>query len=69
MNNNMVQITHDIFPHLAYLGPGGAISAVGALVAAVAGIFLALFGFVWYPVRRLLKSRIRRAERVQDLEN
>jgi hypothetical protein len=41
---------------LAYIGPGAGISAVGALLALVAAIALAIVGFVWYPIKRLRRS-------------
>jgi nitrate reductase gamma subunit len=37
----------------AYGGPGSVISGIGALLAAVAALFAALFGFVWFPLKRL----------------
>ncbi len=40
---------------MAYIGPGAGLSAIGAFLAVVAAIVLALFGFVWYPVRRLIR--------------
>jgi len=43
-------------PTLAYLGPGAGLSAVGALLAVCAAIVVALFGFVWYPLRRLMRA-------------
>ena len=44
---------------LAYLGPGGALSAVGSFLALLGAILLAVIGFVWYPVKRLLRSAAR----------
>lgn len=41
---------------LGYLGPGAGLSAVGALLAVVAAIVVALIGFVWYPMRRLMRA-------------
>jgi hypothetical protein len=41
----------------AYIGPGAGLSAIGSLLALLAAIFLAIFGFVWYPIKRLLKRR------------
>ena len=49
-------------PVLAYLGPGAGLSTIGAFLAVVAGIIVALFGFVWYPIRRLLRKRKPRDE-------
>jgi len=41
----------------AYIGPGAGISAIGSLLTLIAAVLLAIVGFVWYPVKRLLKSR------------
>jgi len=43
-------------PASAYIGPGGGISAIGTIIAAIAAVFVVLFGFIWYPVKRLLKK-------------
>ena len=50
-----------ITPCLAYVGPGGALSAIGSFLALVGAILLAVIGFVWYPVKRLMRKR--RAQR------
>ena len=42
---------------LAYIGPGAGLSAIGTLIALVGAVLLAIVGFVWYPVKRLLKGR------------
>jgi hypothetical protein len=44
-------------PVLAYIGPGAGLSAIGAFLAIVAFLIVALFGFVWYPIKRLLRMR------------
>ena len=41
---------------LAYTGPGAGVTALGSLVALVSAILFAVVGFVWYPVKRLMKS-------------
>ena len=41
----------------AYIGPGSGIGAVGALAALVATGVLMVIGFLWYPVKRVLRSR------------
>ena len=41
----------------AYVGPGAGLSAIGTVLALIGGIFLAIAGFVWYPIKRLLKKR------------
>ena len=38
----------------AYIGPGTGLSAIGAILAVAAGIAVAIFGFFWYPIKRLL---------------
>lgn len=42
---------------LAYIGPGGALSAIGSVLALLAAVVLALFGFVWYPIKRMMRAR------------
>jgi cellobiose-specific phosphotransferase system component IIC len=41
----------------AYIGPGAGISAIGSLLALIAVVLLAIVGFVWYPLKRLMKNR------------
>ena len=43
-------------PAMAYVGPGAGLSALGAFLAVIAGIIVALFGFVWYPIKRLRRK-------------
>lgn len=42
----------------AYIGPGAGISAIGAALALIAAVFFAIVGFIWYPVKRLLRKRM-----------
>ena len=42
---------------MAYVGPGAGLSAIGAFIAVVVGIILAIFGFLWYPIKRLLRKK------------
>lgn len=39
----------------AYVGPGAGLSAIGSMIALVGAIVLAIVGFVWYPVKRLMR--------------
>lgn len=39
----------------AYIGPGAGLSAIGSLLALIGAVLLAIVGFVWYPIRRLLR--------------
>jgi hypothetical protein len=42
-------------PAFAYVGPGVGLSAIGAFLALIMGVLLAFVGFIWYPVKRLLR--------------
>ena len=50
----------------AYIGPGAGISAVGSLLTLSAAVLLAIVGFVWYPVKRLVKKRRKARAKVTD---
>lgn len=41
----------------AYVGPGAGLGAIGALLALIGTLLLAIVGFVWFPVKRMLKKR------------
>lgn len=50
----------------AYIGPGAGLSAIGAFLAIVAGVFVAIFGFLWYPIKRLVKKMRKKPEAEGD---
>jgi hypothetical protein len=39
----------------AYVGPGAGLTAIGTVLALMAAVLFALVGFVWYPMKRLMK--------------
>lgn len=41
----------------AYVGPGAGLTAIGSVLALFAAIGLAIVGFVWYPLKRMLKRK------------
>lgn len=41
---------------LAYLGPGGLLGSIGAFFALLGALVLAVFGFLWYPLKRLFAA-------------
>ena len=41
---------------IAYVGPGAGLSAIGAFLAMVAAVFVAIAGFIWYPIKRLIRG-------------
>jgi hypothetical protein len=54
---------------IAYVGPGAGLSAIGAFLAVLAGIVVAIVGFLWYPIKRLIRSLKRTGSREQaDVE-
>lgn len=44
-------------PAHAYIGPGAGLSAIGSVLALFGALLLMIVGFVWYPVKRLMKRR------------
>ena len=44
-------------PALSYFGPGGGLTAIGALLALIGVICYTFFGFIWFPLKRLWKKR------------
>lgn len=43
-------------PALAYMGPGAGLTAFGALVALLAGIWYTFKGFLYLPLKRMLNK-------------
>lgn len=41
---------------LAYGGPGSIISGIGAFLAVLAALVAAIFGFLWFPLKRLIRK-------------
>jgi uncharacterized membrane protein YidH (DUF202 family) len=41
----------------AYVGPGAGLSAIGSLLALIAAVVLAVVGFLWYPLKRIMRKR------------
>lgn len=52
----------------AYGGPGSVVTGLGALLAVLAAIGAAIFGFVWYPVKRIVRKIRGSAEEEGDRE-
>jgi len=53
----------------AYIGPGPGITAIGSALALVGAVLLGIVGFIWYPLRRLLRSRKAEARDFENLED
>ena len=53
----------------AYMGPGTGLSAIGASLALVAGVVIAILGFLWYPIKRPLGTKkSQEPDQVEDKE-
>ena len=50
----------------AYLGPGVSGGVIAATIGVIVAIFAALFGLIWFPVKRLLKKKKREKENQQN---
>jgi hypothetical protein len=50
----------------AYGGPGSVVTGIGALLAVCATIFAAVFGFLWFPVKRLVRKFRGSADQERD---
>jgi len=55
-------------PAMAYVGPGTGIAALGAMLAIIAGVIVALFGFLWFPIKRIMNQRKAASRDVQERE-
>lgn len=51
---------------LAYVGPGTGMSAIGTFLAFIFGIFVAILGFIWYPIKRLLKKKSKEPDQIDN---
>ena len=41
----------------AYVGPGAGLGAIAVTIALILGVVLLFIGFLWYPLRRVLRKR------------
>lgn len=41
----------------AYLGPGVGGGLIAATIGIIVAIFAALFGLIWFPIKRILRKR------------
>lgn len=56
-------------PSYAYIGPGMGGGAIAAIVGFFAAVFLALWGIIYYPIKRALKNRKDKKMSSKDLNN
>jgi len=53
-------------PAQAYIGPGLGLGAIGAFFGALLAGLLAILGFFWYPIKRMLRKRKQQKEAQQE---
>ena len=53
----------------AYVGPGTGMTAIGTFIAFVLGLLVAILGFIWYPVKRLLKKKSKEPDQVKNTDS
>lgn len=46
----------------AYTGPGAGLAAIGVVIGIFTAIFLAIIGFIWYPIKRWRSAGRKRKE-------
>lgn len=56
-------------PSYAYLGPGMGGGAIAAMFGFVAGILLALWGILYYPIKRALKNGKDKKNLVKEMDD
>ena len=58
-NSALLMMCCCVLPALAhaYVGPGAGLSALGSILAFLGVIFLLVVGFLWYPIKRLIKGK------------
>ena len=44
-------------PAQAYMGPGAGLALIGSLFALIAALGIGALGLVWYPLKRLFRSK------------
>lgn len=52
----------------AYVGPGTGLSAIGAFLALIVGVIVAILGFLWYPIKRLLGRKTQEPDQIENKE-
>ena len=55
-------------PLYAYIGPGMGGGVIAATIGVISALFLALFGVLYYPIKRALKNRKSKAAK-KNAEN
>ena len=55
--NIIILILPNLNPEFAYIGPGMGGGIIAAIFGIIAAFFLALFGVLYYPIKRAFKNK------------
>lgn len=53
-------------PAYAYMGPGSGLAFLGSLFALIGAIAAGILGFIWYPLKRVLRAVRNRSDDDRD---
>ena len=53
----LIILSYHLSPIYAYIGPGASTGLIATILGIIGSIFLALFGILYYPIKRFLKNR------------
>ena len=53
----------------AYVGPGAGLGAIAVTVAVLLGLILLVVGFLWYPLKRMLRKGKAEPEKTQSSDS
>lgn len=54
---------------VAYIGPGAGVTVIGTVIAVVGAVLLMIVGFIYYPIKRLLRARRHNSAAKSDSAN
>ena len=57
------------FPSYGYIGPGMGGGVIAAIIGFFVAILLALWGILYYPIKRALKNRKNKKMAIEDSDN
>ena len=55
-------------PSFAYLGPGVGGGVIVATIGIIVAIFAALFGLIWFPIKRILQKKQKQKQKQDKVD-
>ena len=62
-SNIIIQLFTNLNPVFAYIGPGMGGGVIAAIFGIIAAFFLAVFGVLYYPIKRAFKNKKRKRKK------